>query len=76
MVWSLSHGHIPALASMAVSIAPSELAGCQHRALCPTATGPRGIMEVLVNYIEMASSVIGGTNKNRWQCLYLQVKRS
>ncbi len=49
MVWSLSHGHIPALAAMTVNIAPSELASCQHRVLRPTATGPGGIMEVLVN---------------------------
>lgn len=52
MVWSLSHGRIPALAAMAVNIAPSELASCQHRAPRPTTRGPARIIEVLVNSIE------------------------
>lgn len=62
MVWSLSHGHILALAAMAVNIVLPELAGCQHGALRLT-TG--SIMGLLVNVIKRPVSVMVLTIKSR-----------
>lgn len=69
MVRSLSHGHIPGFAAMAVNVAPSEAVGCQRRARDSSTTGLVRIMEALVNLIENSSSVTVMTTLNKWWCL-------
>lgn len=79
MVWSLSHGHIPALAAMAVNIVPPPVRAGQasaRGAVSYNHKGPSGIIEVLVNSIE-AVSVTVMTIESKWERLCnVRVRRS